>query len=31
MITIFSYIALLVSALLITLTCYLGLLKIKLI
>ena len=31
MITIFSYIALLVGALIITLTCYLGLLKIKLI
>ena len=31
MITIFSYIALLVTALVITLTVYLGLLKIKLI
>ena len=31
MITIFSYIALLVAALVITLTVYLGLLKIKLI
>ena len=31
MVTVFSYIALLFSALVITLTCYLGLLKIKLI